>query len=316
MGHQIRKNNGTKAVDCPDCGMAITMDQSSDERLFYECSGCGCVVGQSIPSRLHTIEALHFLKNNALLLIIPVVSGFCFELYPDWRIISGLFFCLSLSILSVAYHEFFHAITAYMLGDFTMYARGYLRLNIFLYFNNFTSLAMPLGLFAFYGVFLPGAAVYISLKHLRHPLYQSFVALSGVTANALILFLILFLVRLEPFAISQTFMPLIQVMAFIQIAMIIFNLIPIPGLDGWNAISPVLDPRIKAFFERFAFIFIIVFVGSIIMFSDASNLLGSIMRQSVESVGLDLNQIFEGWRYLKILVDGKCEVCSFLSNRF
>ena len=175
---------------------------------------------------------------------------------------------------------------------------------------------MPLGLFAFYGVFLPGAAVYISLKHLRHPLYKSFVALSGVVANALVLFLILFLVRLEPFAISQTFMPLIQVMAFIQIAMIIFNLIPIPGLDGWNAISPVFDPRIKAFFEKFAFIFIIIFVGSIIMFSDASNLLGSIMRQSVESIGLDLNQIFEGWRYLKILDDGNCEVCSFLSHKF
>ena len=135
-------------------------------------------------------------------------------------------------------------------------------------------------------------------------------------ANALILILILSLVKLEPFAISQTFMPLIQVMAFIQIAMIIFNLIPIPGLDGWNAISPVFDPKIKAFFEKFAFIFIIIFVGSIIIFNDASNLLGSIMRHSVESLGLDLNQIFEGWRYLKILDNGSCEICSFMSNKF
>ena len=40
------------------------------------------------------------------------------------------------------------------------------------------------------------------------------------------------------------------------------------------------------------------------------------MRHSVESIGLDLNQIFEGWRYLKILDDGNCEVCSFLSEQF
>ena len=149
--------NKTKTLNCPDCGVVITMNQSFDEWLYYKCSECGCVVDETIPSRLHIIETLHFLKNNALLLIIPVLSGYCFEFYPEWRIISGLFFCLSLSILSVAYHEFFHAITAYLLGDFTVYARGYLRLNIFLYFNNFTSLAMPLGLFAFYGVFLPGA---------------------------------------------------------------------------------------------------------------------------------------------------------------
>jgi Zn-dependent protease len=309
-----RTETKTKTLNCPDCGSAITMNQSFDEWRYYECPDCGCLVDESIPSRLHIIEALHFLKNNALLLIIPVGSGFCFELYPDWRIISGLLFCLSLSILSIAYHEFFHAITAYLLGDFTIYAQGYLRLNIVLYFNNFTSLIMPLALFVFYGVFLPGAAVYITPKYLRRPLYMSLVSLSGVMANALILLLILFLVKLEPFAISQTFMPLVQVMAFIQIAIIIFNLIPIPGLDGWNAISPVFDPRVKAFFEKFAFIFIIIFVGSIIMFSDASNLLGSIMIHSVESIGLDLNQIFEGWQYLKIFDDGECRICSFISQ--
>ncbi|MDC3079885.1 site-2 protease family protein [Rhodospirillaceae bacterium] len=311
-----RKSNKKKTLNCPDCDVSITMDQSFNEWLFYKCPDCGCVVDESIPTHLHIKEALHFAKNNALLVIIPLISGYCFEMYPDWQILSGLFFCLSLSILSVAYHEFFHAISAYLLGDFTMYAKGYLRLNIFLYFNSFTSLLLPLGVFVFYGVFLPGAAVYISVKYLRKPLHRTAVSLSGVLANALLLGLIVCILRFEPFEISQTFVPLVQVMAFIQIALIIFNLIPVPGLDGWNAFSPFLPLEVRVFFQKFAFIFIIILVGSIFIFNDASDLLTTVMRYCVESVGLNLDQILIGFEYLKVFDDGSCKVCSFLSEKF
>ena len=314
LGSRTTKNNKTKTLNCPDCGVAITMNQSFDEWRFYECSECGCVVDESIPSRLHIIEALHFLKNNALLLIIPVLSGYCFEFYPEWRIISGLVFCFSLSILSAAYHEFFHAISAYLLGDYTMYGRGYLRLNIFRYFNNFSSLLIPLGIFAFYGVFLPGAAVYVSLKHIQNPLSRSFVYLSGVLANALILSLIVYLLNSESLSISPIFIPLAQVLAFIQIAMIVFNLMPIPGLDGWGVVSPLIDPSFRAFLEKFSLILIIGFVASIIIFSDISDLLRSVLDVFVEALGLNWDQIIEGWSYLKITEGGNCKICSLFSE--
>ena len=308
------KKNEQKIVTCLNCGTENTTNRSSKEWLYFECLECGNEIGEHIPDHLHVQEGIHFLKNNALLLAIPILSGYCFDLYPEWRIISGLAFCFSLTILSVAYHEFFHAITAYCLGDYTMYGRGYLRLNILRYFNNFTSLVMPLGLFAFYGVFLPGAAVYISLKHIPNPLYRSLVYLSGPLANALILLLLVCLLKFETHLITSTFVPLIHALAFIQIAMIIFNLIPIPGLDGWGAISPILNPNIRAFFEKFGFIFIVGAVASMILINDVSELVGYVLNLSIESVGLDWDQILEGWSYLKIVDDGDCKICSFLSS--
>ena len=82
-------------------------------------------------------------------------------------------------ILSVCVHEFAHALVAYLGGDKSVVAKGYLHFNIFAYIHPVTSILLP-ALFLFMGgVPLPGGAVYIDDRALRSPAWRSAVSAAG-----------------------------------------------------------------------------------------------------------------------------------------
>src|SRR5437868_5938093 len=143
-------------------------------------------------------------------------------------------------VFSVCLHEFGHAFVALKGGDYTVREKGYLTLNPLKYTHPVYSIIFPLLFLAIGGIGLPGGAVYIERQLLRSRKWETLMSLGGVTMNLLLVILISMLFKFGVIPPDPTRVGTIA-MAFVlqlQISSILFNLIPIPPLDGFHALAP------------------------------------------------------------------------------
>lgn len=157
--------------------------------------------------------------------------------------------------MSIAIHEFAHAFTAHKLGDDT--AKDLDRMNINP-FNHFDLIGLGLILFTFFGY---GKPTPVNPNNFKNPVRDmTFVSLAGPISNLLISFIagIIFL-AFKPFVqfegntnslvgifqgIISTLVYALPVIGLYNIALMIFNLLPLYPLDGskiWGYISPRFD---------------------------------------------------------------------------
>ena len=74
-------------------------------------------------------------------------------------------------------------------------------------------------------------------------------AIAGPTANILVAIVIAILLQLLPASTSKIW-PGLSFLFVLQIWAILFNLLPVPGLDGYGVIQPFLNPAIQLQMER------------------------------------------------------------------
>lgn len=200
-------------------------------------------------------------------------------------------------ILSVMAHEFSHAAVAWLGGDHTVAEKGYLSFDPRRYGDVGTSLVLPVLALVLGGVALPGGAVYLRNDLVRGPLWRAAAALAGPAATAAILLgLAAGLRAWEAIGTESALFPALTVLAFLQAMALILNLLPVPGLDGFNALRPFLPaslaPRLrKAEGLGMGLLFLAIFlapgVGAALFHAAAA--VG-------ESLGLDPDAIAAGWR--------------------
>ncbi|HEU0293567.1 MAG TPA: site-2 protease family protein [Anaerolineales bacterium] len=147
-------------------------------------------------------------------------------------------------IFSLCLHEFSHAIVAYYGGDYTVKEKGYLTFNPLKYTHPFLSIILPLLILFMGGIGLPGGAVYIETWRIRSRWWLSAMALAGPAANGLVAIVLAILLRVLPDSTSSIW-PGLSFLLVLQIWAILFNLLPIPGLDGYAVIEPFLNPAIQ-----------------------------------------------------------------------
>ncbi len=154
-------------------------------------------------------------------------------------------------ILSVCVHEFAHALVAYLGGDKSVVAKGYLHFNIFAYIHPVTSILLP-ALFLFMGgVPLPGGAVYIDDRALRGPAWRSAVSAAGPAANFILFLILAAIVHPATGIVDSTsfvqppWVMLLCTLTVLQVFAVLFNLLPIPPLDGFGIIEPYLPREIR-----------------------------------------------------------------------
>ncbi|NDJ85314.1 MAG: hypothetical protein GYB66_05475 [Chloroflexi bacterium] len=155
-------------------------------------------------------------------------------------------------VISLILHEFGHAIVAYWGGDHTVAEKGYLSMNPLKYMHPLLSIGLPLLFLALGGIGLPGGAVYIERHRLRNKYWQSAVSAAGPFMNliCLIVFAIPFWSgyvnanQYFHFWERDTLWAAFAFLVWLQAIAILFNLIPIPPLDGFGIIEPFLEEKL------------------------------------------------------------------------
>jgi Zn-dependent protease len=175
-------------------------------------------------------------------------------------------------LLLVAFpiHEFSHAYVAYRLGDGTARLFGRLTLNPLAHFDPAGGVILALSIILSGGTFGFGWAkpTPVNPSNLRGgQRSDALVALAGPVSNLILAMLAAIVVRI--LIATQTFPPLIvQEVIFefflINLALMIFNLIPSPPLDGSHVLLAVLDPatswRVRSFLNQYGTLVLLVAV--------------------------------------------------------
>lgn len=168
-------------------------------------------------------------------------------------------------IFSLCLHEFGHAVVAYAAGDYTVKEKGYLSLNPLKFADPFLSVILPLVILLIGGIGLPGGAVYIEHQLIRSRGWDCMVSLAGPAANVILALLLCIPFKVGLIDPAST-NPAIEAYAFLillQVFAVMFNLIPIPPLDGFQAIAAWFSYEFRVRAMQYAgtgiFILIIIF---------------------------------------------------------
>ncbi len=196
-------------------------------------------------------------------------------------------------IFSVCLHEFGHAAVAFKGGDYTVKEKGYLNLNPIHYTHPIYSLVMPLVFLLLGGIGLPGGAVYINDHLLRSNGWRTATSLAGPAMNVLLALLLCI-----PFwtgLMDENFGPAVAFLIQLQISSIIFNLIPIPPLDGFQAIAPYLpgDMRERLLANSNIFLWVLFLVMWNV--PAAGNAFWAVSYGVTDLLRIDPDLIREGW---------------------
>lgn len=153
-------------------------------------------------------------------------------------------------IFSLCLHEFSHAIVAYYGGDYTVREKGYLTFNPLKYTHPVFSIVLPLLFLFMGGIGLPGGAVYIERWRIRNRYWLSAMSLAGPFSNLVCAMVLGLILRFSDVTESGIW-PGISFLLVLQVSAVLFNLIPLPPFDGYNAIEPFLHPVIRMQVDRF-----------------------------------------------------------------
>ena len=174
-------------------------------------------------------------------------------------------------LFSVIAHEYAHGYAALRQGDPTAQQLGRLTWNPIRHIDPFLTIVMPILTHLTAGVALGGAKpVPVDPRNYRNFVRGDIiVSLAGVTVNLALAFLcagiILFFGWLaRGVRVIEPTVGIIQVMMMlgiqINLMLLMFNLIPIPPLDGSHVVKHMLPPGIAAYYQRLGFLGLIILV--------------------------------------------------------
>jgi len=149
-------------------------------------------------------------------------------------------------LIGLTVHEFAHAFVAYKLGDNTPKYQKRVTLNPVRHID-------PVGLIALFFIgFGWGKPVEVNPFNFKHPRRDNFLTdIAGITTNFIIAILVAGLLKLL-FTYQAMFfytsggdivLTIIQNTIWINLILMVFNLLPVPPLDGFGIVTEIFDLR-------------------------------------------------------------------------
>lgn len=170
----------------------------------------------------------------------------------DWLI--SLVITLPGIIVGLSFHEFAHAAVAYRLGDPTPKFQGRVTLNPFAHIDWFGFIAL---VFCGFGWGKPVEINPMNFKKRRSG--ELMVALAGVVMNLIVAFAAAVILKLVIMATGYAasgggFIYYLQLMIVyiiqMNLVLMIFNLIPVPPLDGFDVVIEILNLHNTEFYRK------------------------------------------------------------------
>lgn len=144
---------------------------------------------------------------------------------------------LAAVLIALSVHEFSHALAAYKLGDPTAKRMGRLTLNPWAHIDLFGLMALVFVHFG-WGKPVPYNPIYLKYKHWG----EFFVAVAGPVSNLVMLIIsgVLLKIFLPILSWENLLVIFLTFSFFINSALMLFNLIPLPPLDGSKFLFAIL----------------------------------------------------------------------------
>ena len=178
--------------------------------------------------------------------------------------IESIFFLIVI-LFSAIIHEYAHGLMASLLGDDTAKHEGRLTLNPIPHIDPVGTILIPGVLFLLGTGFLFGWAKPVpfnpyNLKNQRWG--PSLVGVAGPGSNLIIAFIFALIIRFAP-GISSDFIVFLGIIVYANIILGVFNLLPIPPLDGSKVLYALMPPtfvKVQYFFDRYGFFILLLFI--------------------------------------------------------
>ena len=209
-----------------------------------------------------------------LLIIILMIGFFLFRGINGFEFSWELPILLAVFIFSMTCHEVAHAYVAYKFGDDTAKREGRITLNPLKHLD-LTGMILPIMLLLSGSGFLIGWAkpVPVNFSRLKPNRLGLFcVAIAGITVNFIFASIALIIIRLfgKNFDINGIMMTVLLSIYIINLALGLFNLIPVTPLDGGRIIYSMVGTKVRDFYnqiEKYGIV-IILFLAYIGFVSD------------------------------------------------
>ncbi len=175
-------------------------------------------------------------------------------------------FQIAVLLFSVVIHEVSHGAVAYALGDPTAKNEGRLTLNPISHLDFFGSIVLPILMYMSAGfIFGWAKPVPYNPYNLKNQKYgPALVGIAGPLSNFLVAVVFGILIRFSyALSLPQAFLEIAFYIAFLNLILAVFNLVPIPPLDGSKilfALLPARSTEFQANLERYGIFLLLIFI--------------------------------------------------------
>ena len=181
----------------------------------------------------------------------------------------GILVSLAIFFSAVIIHEFAHAFVAYHLGDTTAQRMGRLTLNPLAHIDPFGTILLPIMLITLHSPVLFGWAkpVPINFSSLKNPKRDMiWVGFAGPAANLLLAFTATLFLKISSYDPGTLIASVVGYLITVNIVLAVFNLIPIPPLDGSRILMGLLPTPLAIAVSRlepygFILLFALLYIG-------------------------------------------------------
>ena len=209
----------------------------------------------------------------------------------DWSILTDMLLRALPALLCITIHELCHGLVAYKLGDDTAKRAGRLTINPLKHIDLFGLVLMIAFRFGW------AKPVPVDMRKLRHPKRgMALVALAGPVSNLLLAIVLLFLygvlyIPLMNGKVGEVVLELLMTGGYLSCALAVFNMIPIPPLDGSKVLFSFLPDEIYRKFLRYERYFMILLFALV-----ATRVLSGVLSTSTGWI-VDRLWVFAQWGF-------------------